>query len=164
MTKGIQKIASGGLEINYKEFGLLPGLVEPDVLQSLQAIPGITSRKESVSYLNVRGGTHDQNLFLWDGIKMYNTSHFFGMISAFNPYMTKKVTLVKNGTSSKYGDGVSSLINMKTGKAVINRLKAEAGVNLINVDALVEAPLSKKSSIEFFIETVYQFAMGKSNL
>jgi len=148
LTRGIQKIASGGLEINYDEFGLLPGLVEPDVLQSLQALPGITSRRESLSYLNVRGGTHDQNLFLWDGIKMYNTSHFFGMISAFNPYMTKKVSLIKNGTSSKYGDGVSSLINMRTSDSIASQFKAEGGINLINLDAIVEVPLNKNSSVE----------------
>ncbi|RRO19708.1 TonB-dependent receptor plug domain-containing protein [Flavobacteriaceae bacterium 14752] len=148
LTRGVQKIASGGLEINYKEFGLLPGLVEPDVLQSLQALPGIISRRESVSYLNVRGGTHDQNLFLWDGIKMYNTSHFFGMISAFNPYMTEKVSLIKNGTSAQFGDGVSSLINMKTSNVIADSLKAEVGSNLINVDAIVELPLSKSSSVQ----------------
>ncbi|MBS3738500.1 MAG: TonB-dependent receptor [Psychroflexus sp.] len=148
LTRGIQKIASGGLEINYKEFGLLPGLVEPDVLQSLQALPGIISSKESVSYLNVRGGTHDQNLFLWDGIKMYNTSHFFGMISAFNPYMTQNVRLIKNGTSAKFGDGVSSLIDMKTSNTVADSLNVEIGSNLINVDAVVEVPLSYNSSLE----------------
>lgn len=149
LTSGIKKFTSGALEINYKEFGLLPGLVEPDVLQSLQALPGITSRKESVSYLNVRGGTHDQNLFLWDGIKMYHTSHFFGMISAFNPYMTEKVSLIKNGTSSKYGDGVSSLINMRTNDSIAKTHKASLGVNSINVDAVVQTPLFKKSSLEF---------------
>ncbi len=148
LTQGIQKIASGGLKINYNEFGLLPGLVEPDVLQSLQALPGIISSKESVSYLNVRGGTHDQNLFLWDGIKMYNTSHFFGMISAFNPYMTQSVRLVKNGTSAKYGDGVSSLIDMRTSNVVADSLTVEIGSNLINADAVVEVPLSKTSSVE----------------
>lgn len=149
LTRGIQKIASGEIEINYEEFGLLPGLVEPDVLQTLQALPGIISRRESVSYLNVRGGTHDQNLFLWDGIKMYSTSHFFGMISAFNPYLTQTVKLVKNGTSAKFGDGVSSLIDMKTSRAIADNLKASVGVNFINADALVEVPLSPKSSVEF---------------
>lgn len=149
LTRGIQKIASGEIEINYEEFGLLPGLVEPDVLQTLQALPGIISRRESVSYLNVRGGTHDQNLFLWDGIKMYSTSHFFGMISAFNPYLTQTVKLVKNGTSAKFGDGVSSLIDMKTSRAIAGNLKASVGVNFINADALVEVPLSPKSSVEF---------------
>jgi hypothetical protein len=147
-TKGIQKIASGGLEINYEEFGLLPGLVEPDVLQSLQALPGIISPQESVSFLNVRGGTHDQNLFLWDGIKMYSTSHFFGMISAFNPYTTDKVRLVKNGTSAKYGDGVSSLIDMKTGNKIADSLDTSFGINFINADVLLKVPLGKSSSIE----------------
>ena len=149
LTKGIEKIKSGGIEVNYEDFGSLPGLVEPDVLQTLQALPGITSRRESVSYLNVRGGTHDQNLFLWDGIKMYNTSHFFGMISAFNPYMTNKVSLVKNGTSSKYGGGVSSLINMKSSDDIADELKAELGLNLINIDAIIELPLNDDSSIQF---------------
>jgi hypothetical protein len=149
ITSGIQKVASGGLAINYEEFGLLPGLVEPDVLQSLQALPGIVSRRESVSYVNVRGGTHDQNLFLWDGIKMYNTSHFFGMISAFNPYLTQNVKLVKNGTSAKYGDGVSSLIDMKTSNAIADSLESSIGINFINADVLANVPLSKNASIEF---------------
>jgi len=123
--------------------------VEPDVLLSLKSLSGITSRNESVSYLNVRGGTHDQNLILWDGIKMYHTSHFFGMISAFNPYMTKKVKLIKNGTSSKFGDGVSSLIDMQTNDSIVSDFKAEVGLNLINTDAIIESPLSQNSSVEF---------------
>ncbi|AFU68227.1 TonB-dependent hemoglobin/transferrin/lactoferrin receptor family protein [Psychroflexus torquis ATCC 700755] len=149
LTGGIQKYRSGILKLDYESFGLLPGLVEPDVLQSIQALPGITSRQESVSYLNVRGGTHDQNLFLWDGIKMYHTSHFFGMISAFNPYMTKSVKLIKNGTSSRYGDGVSSVIDMRTKDSIVKSFKAEIGVNLINADVYIEAPLTSTSSIEF---------------
>jgi hypothetical protein len=149
LTSGINKFTSGILEINYEDFGLLPGLVEPDVLLSLKSLPGITSRNESVSYLNVRGGTHDQNLILWDGIKMYHTSHFFGMISAFNPYMTKKVKLIKNGTSSKFGDGVSSLIDMQTNDSIVSDFKAEVGLNLINTDAIIESPLSQNSSVEF---------------
>lgn len=149
LTGGIQKYRSGILKLDYESFGLLPGLVEPDVLQSIQALPGITSRQESVSYLNVRGGTHDQNLFLWEGIKMYHTSHFFGMISAFNPYMTKSVKLIKNGTSSRYGDGVSSVIDMRTKDSIVKSFKAEIGVNLINADVYIEAPLTSKSSMEF---------------
>jgi len=149
LTGGIQKYRSGILKLDYESFGLLPGLVEPDVLQSIQALPGITSRQESVSYLNVRGGTHDQNLFLWDGIKMYHTSHFFGMISAFNPYMTKSVKLIKNGTSSRYGDGVSSVIDMRTKDSIAKSFKAEIGVNLISADVYIEAPLMSNSSIEF---------------
>jgi hypothetical protein len=46
--------------------------------------------------------------------KMYHSGHFFGLISAYNPNVTNKVTVSKNGTSAAYSDGVSSTINMST--------------------------------------------------
>jgi hypothetical protein len=45
---------------------------------------------------------------------MYHSGHFFGLISAYNPNVTNKVTVSKNGTSAAYSDGVSSTINMST--------------------------------------------------
>ena len=68
LTKGISKKSDGKVSIDTEEFGILPGLTEPDILQTIQALPGILSVDETVSNINVRGGTHDQNLILWDGI------------------------------------------------------------------------------------------------
>jgi len=81
IATGIAKNSNGSLSINNKELGLLPGLVEPDVLQNIQRIPGVNSLNESVSGIQIRGGSADQNLIYFDGIKMYNTGHFFGMLS-----------------------------------------------------------------------------------
>lgn len=148
ITKGISKTSTGALEISYDDFGILPGLVEPDVLQTILALPGIISANETVSYLNVRGGTHDQNLILWDGIKMYQSAHFFGMISAFNPYLTEEVSLIKNGTSALYGDGVSSVIAMNTSDKLNKKFTASAGINMINADAYVDIPTTKNSSLQ----------------
>lgn len=64
LTSGIYKKEDGNIEIKPRKFGILPGLIEPDVLQTLQQIPGISSVNETVSNINIRGGTHDQNLFL----------------------------------------------------------------------------------------------------
>ena len=61
----------------------------------MQQIPGIISLDETISNINVRGGTHDQNLFLWNNIKMDQTGHFFGLISPFNPYLIKEVNFQK---------------------------------------------------------------------
>jgi hypothetical protein len=155
IIKGIAKSSSGELEISYKDFGILPGLIEPDVLQTIQALPGIISSNETVSYLNVRGGTHDQNLFLWDGIKMYQTSHFFGMISAFNPYLTEEVSLIINGTSAVYGEGVSSVISMKTSREINDSLKVSAGVNMINADIYIDTPINRNSSIQLAARSSY---------
>ena len=85
LTKGIVKETDGSITLNTGELGLLPGLAEPDVLFGVQSLPGVKSINETVSDINIRGGTNDQNLILWNGIKMYQSGHFFGLISAFNP-------------------------------------------------------------------------------
>lgn len=148
LTKGISKKSDGKINIKTNDFGILPGLIEPDVLQSIQALPGILSVDERVSNINVRGGTHDQNLILWDGIKMYQSGHFFGLVSAFNPYLTKEVNVSKNGTSVKFGDGVSSVIDMQQSNGLDQEFKAGAGFNLINADAFAKVPLDDRAEIQ----------------
>ena len=149
LTTGISKQTDGSIQINSAEFGILPGLIEPDVLQTVQALPGIKSIDETVSDINIRGGTNDQNLILWDGIKMYQSGHFFGLISAFNPYLTDKVSIIKNGTSARYGDGVSGVIIMETNDEIDNRFNGGAGFNLISADAYGQLPISDKLAIQF---------------
>ncbi|WP_219009298.1 TonB-dependent receptor plug domain-containing protein [Aquimarina litoralis] len=151
LIKGIDKQLDGSIQIDYNNFGILPGLVEPDLLQTIQALPGVLSVNETVSDINVRGGTNDQNLILWDGIKMYQSSHFFGLISAFNPYLTKNVQVFKNGSSARYGDGVSSVIAMNTTDKINKELEASIGLNLISADTYIDTPIGNKSSVQFAV-------------
>ena len=147
IAEGINKTVDGALFIHASTLGVLPGLTEPDVLQTIQTLPGIQSVNETISDINVRGGTNDQNLILWDGIRMYQSGHFFGLISAFNPYLTEKVTLVKNGSSANAGDGVSSTIDIRTDDQLSENFSATAGINMINADVLAKIPLSQKTSL-----------------
>lgn len=148
LTAGITKLNDGRVTIKPESFGILPGLIEPDVLQTIQSLPGVLSIDETVSNINIRGGTHDQNLLLWDGIKMYQSGHFFGLISAFNPYTTKQVNVSKNGTPAKYGDGISSIIDMQMPNEIDNVFKAGGGFNLINADVFAKIPLSHNTELQ----------------
>ncbi|MFS4484029.1 TonB-dependent receptor plug domain-containing protein [Hyunsoonleella sp. 2307UL5-6] len=148
LTSGITKLNDGSLVLRPEKFGILPGLIEPDVLQTIQALPGIFSVEESVSNINIRGGTHDQNLILWDGIKMYQSGHFFGLISAFNPYTTTQVNVSKNGTPARFGDGVSGVIDMQLSDTIDGIFNAGAGFNLINAHAYAKIPLSHNTEIQ----------------
>lgn len=147
LTTGLQKQMDGSTILNTEKFGILPGLTDPDVLQSIQALPGVESVNESVANINVRGGTNDQNLILWDNIKMYHSGHFFGLISAYNPYLTNKVVVTKNGTSSEFSDGVSSTINMSTKNEIEKDFSGGFGANLIHADAFLEIPISNQWSV-----------------
>ena len=149
LTKGVALKNDGNTVIKPSSFGILPGLIEPDVLQTIQALPGVLSVEERVSSVNIRGGTHDQNLILWDGIKMYQSGHFFGLISAFNPYLTESVLVSKNGTSAIYGDGVSGVVDMKASNSISERASGGGGFNLINADVYGKIPINDK--LEFQI-------------
>ena len=149
LTKGLVKQLDASIELNSEEFGILPGLSEPDILQTVQALPGIKSVDETVSDINIRGGSNDQNLILWDGIKMYQSGHFFGLISAFNPYLTGKVTLIKNGTSATYGDGVSGVIDMRTKDKIETDFYGGAGFNLISADFYGQLSVGDKLAFQF---------------
>ncbi len=149
LTEGLTKLTDGSIELNTSGFGILPGLSEPDILQSIQSLPGIKSVDETVSDINIRGGTNDQNLILWDGIKMYQSGHFFGLISAFNPYLTDKVTVIKNGTSARYGDGVSGVLDMRTKNTIEGSFFGGAGFNLISGDAYGQISITDNLAVQF---------------
>ena len=149
IAEGIIKKIDGSIVIKPQKMGLLPGLTEPDVFKTLQQIPGVISADESLSNLNVRGGTHDQNLIYWNGIRLFQTSHFFGLISALNPNLSSNVTLFKNGTSAFYGDSVSSVILVSTRADSTEDTKYAIGINMLNADFLANIKPSKNAHLKF---------------
>ncbi|MGV9003649.1 TonB-dependent receptor [Flavobacterium sp.] len=165
LTTGIYKKIDGSIEIKPAKFGILPGLIEADILQTMQQIPGINSVDETVSNINVRGGTHDQNLFLWNGIRMFQTGHFFGLISAFNPSLAQTISVTKNGTSAFFGESVSSLIDISSHSKSIEKTSSSISSNLISAEFYTRIKASKKAEFtisgrrsltDFFSTPTYQ--------
>ena len=148
LVRGIDKRQDWSTSIDYKRFSLLPGLIESDVLQTVQALPSILSVDETVSNINIRGGSHDQNLMLWDDIKMYQTGHFFGLISSFNPLMTQTASVINNGSDVSLTDGVSGTIQMKTDKQIDSKFNGVFGVNFLNAELFSNIPIGNNSSLQ----------------
>ncbi len=155
ITSGIESTEEGSTRIRPDEFGILPGLTDADVLQVLQALPGIESYQERVSDLNIRGGTHAENLILWNGIKMYQSGHFFGLISAFQPQLTQEVIAFKNGTPARHGDGVSGMILMNSSEETPEEHSGGGGLNMISADAYGRNPLGSNTGIEWSLRRSY---------
>ena len=150
LTPGIEKQKDGSFHITPKKLDILPGITEPDVFQSLQLLPGVISINETATDIHVRGGSPDQNLILWDGIKIYHSGHLFGSISAFNPYLSQNTQFINKGTDAKYGDRVSSIIDIQTPNKVVNNFNGGFGLTLLNADAFIIVPIIKnKLSILF---------------
>lgn len=148
LTKGVSKKDFGIYEISPKKFGILPGLTEPDVFQTMQQIPGIISADESITNINVRGGTHDQNKFTWNGIRLFQTGHFFGLISALNPNLANKIKITKNANSSFNSEGVSSQVEVSTQDNWSLKNQTTIGANLVSLDFSTFLKTSKSSNLE----------------
>jgi len=147
LTKGFTKTRNGSIVSSPKLIEILPGLISPDVLQSVQLIPGIQSPDETATGLYIRGSTPDHNLVLYDGIRVYNYNHFFGMLSTFNPYILDKVTVGKSSSSLKYRSHISGVFDIKSIDSIPKKVEAGIGANMIYADAFLKIPLSKKVGI-----------------
>ncbi len=148
LAKGITQNGNA-IHIDLDKVEALPGQTEPDILHTLQLTPGVNNPFETASGLFVRGGSPNQNLVLWNGIKTYQQGHLFGMISAFNPYVAKDVDFFKKGVSAKYGDRVSGVIDIKSENQITNKFTGGSGFNMIHADAVAHIPIiNDKASLQ----------------
>ncbi len=155
ITTGIDRNRDGSITVAQKPLGAIPGQTTPDILQSIQLIPGVSSLDESASGIQIHGGTSDQNLLLFDHIRVFNSGYLYGMLSRFNPYATEKATIFKTATSAAYGDRVSGIIDLSTDNGVAKELSGGLGIDGLSIDGYVKAPLSKKSSIAVYARNAY---------
>lgn len=142
LSKGINKVGQKVI-ISPQSVEALPGVTDADILLSLQQLPGVKSPNETASGLHVRGGTSDQNLIMWDGIRLYHPGHLFGMISGFNPNVEQTVHYYNKATNPKFGERISSVIDIKTTDKIPDELKVSAGLNMLNADVYAKVPLVK---------------------
>ena len=142
LAKGIKKTNQHFI-ISPQKVQTLPGITDADVLQSLQQLPGVKSPNETATGLYIRGGTADQNLILVDGIRLYHPGHLFGMISSINPNVEQTVNYYNKAVSPKFGERVSGIIDIQSTDVISEKVKANAGINALNVDAYLQIPLLK---------------------
>lgn len=122
----------------------LPALMgETDVLAGLSLLPGVSNGGEGATGLYVRGGGPDQNLVLYDGVPIYNSSHLFGFYSVFNSDGIKDVKLVKGGFPARYGGRLSSVINVRMNEGNLKEWHGQGNLGLVAGRLMFEGPLIK---------------------
>lgn len=132
------------IDIPVEKFLKLPVIFgEADVLKVIQLLPGVQSGTEGSTGIYVRGGGPDQNLFLLDGVPVYNANHLFGFMSVFNPDAVKSVQLYKGGFPARYGERLSSVIDIRMKEGNERELHGNFAVGLISSKVSLEGPIIK---------------------
>lgn len=135
---------------------------EVDILKGLQLLPGIQTSHEGTTNLSIRGGSHDQNLFLLDDAPIYNPSHALGFFSVFNPDAIKNVKVYKSFIPSQFGGRLSSVVDVRMKEGNNKEQKISGGVGLIASRFTIESPIVKEKS-SFMLSGRYSYAGFTAN-
>jgi hypothetical protein len=114
---------------------------ESDVLKTAILLPGVQTVGEGAAGFNVRGGSTDQNLILLNGSPVFNSSHFFGFFSAFNPDLVKEFSLYKSGIPAEFGGRISSVFDITTKSGNKKQLAGSGGISPATSRLLIEGPV-----------------------
>lgn len=115
----------------------------PDVIKVLQNLPGVASGMELSSGLYVHGGDGSDNLFLLDGVPLFQVSHLAGLFSSFNTDIVESVDFYKSGFPAGYGGKLSSVVDVTTRDGSMEKFGGSVSVGLIDGRISLDGPIVK---------------------
>ena len=115
---------------------------EGDIIKAVLTLPGVKSVGEASSGFNVRGGSTDQNLILFNDGTIYNPTHLFGIFSAFNPDIVSEVELYKSSIPAEFGGRISSVLDVRSREGNANKIAGSMGIGLLTSRFHLEGPLA----------------------
>ena len=132
-------------EIPIEQIKAIPVLFgEADIVKAIQLLPGVQSGNEGSSGMYVRGGGPDENLYLLDGVVLYNVNHMGGFFSAFNTDAVKNVTLYKGSFPARFGGRLSSVLDVTANNGNNQQLHGNLSLGLISAKFCLEGPIIKE--------------------
>jgi len=147
----------GEVQLSMKELQRAPSFLgEADLIKQIQNLPGVTTVGEAASGFNVRGGSVDQNLILFDGLPSFNSSHVFGFFSAFNSEAIQNVSFYRGGIPAEYGGRISSVLDIRSRDGDFQKWGGSAGIGVVTSHLMLNGPLKKdKTSLAASFRTTY---------
>ena len=142
--RNVQRIEMSRNDIDVGLVRKTPALFgEPDILKTVQMMPGVISAGEGTSSYFVRGGGADQNLILIDEAPIYDPSHLFGLFSVFNADVIKDSELYKGGIPAAYGGRLSSMLDVRTKDGNNQSFAGSATIGTLASKVMLEGPIQQ---------------------
>jgi hypothetical protein len=121
----------GTISLTPSAIRTVPAVGEPDVLRTVQLLPGVNARNDFSSGYNVRGGESDQNLILLDGYPIYNPFHLGGLFSTFLDETVGEIELLTGGFDASHGGRLSSVLDVRSAEPTRPGLHGTAAISVI---------------------------------
>lgn len=141
------------IDISPEKLRSIPTILgEKDILKALTILPGVAQGQDGTNQFSIRGGSYDQNLVLLDGSILYNTSHFFGFLSAIDPYAIKSMRVYKDGFPVDYGGRLSSVVDIRLKEGNLKKTESYLNVGLVTSSFGINGPI-KSEKLSFLVSS-----------
>jgi hypothetical protein len=135
-----QKIQSGQMqEISADQLKTMPSTTGNAVEELIQSQAGVSTHSELSSQYNVRGGSFDENSVYINSVEVFRPflvrSGQQEGLSVINPDLVEKIGFSTGGFESKYGDKMSSALDITYRKP--KRVEANVTASLLGASAYV---------------------------
>lgn len=131
ITSKSRKSVEGVQTISPEKIRRIPG-ANAGVETVLKLLPGVNSNNELSTQYSVRGGNYDENLVYVNGIEVYRPflirSGQQEGLSFVNTQLVRNVDFSSGGFQAKYGDKLSSVLDISYKKPVAFKASLEASL------------------------------------
>ena len=141
---GVQESQMSAISVGKQQILAVPVFLgEPDVMKTLQKLPGVQSTNDGTAGILVRGGNYDQNLITLDGSTLYNGEHLKGFVSAINPDVVGNINFYRGAFPARYGSRLSSVIDIGVKTGDFNRYHGNISLGVLASRIQIDGPLWK---------------------
>ena len=134
-----------------------------DILRVVGTLPGVTTASGEFADLIVRGGTVTENLTFVDNIPVGESTYFTdqydngrgGRISLLTPDTIDRLEFYSGGFPVRFGDRMSSALDVTLRKAARNRVQGVAYLDSGAFGGTLEVPLGKRGGWLFSARRSY---------
>ena len=128
-----REVSVGLMGVSGEELRAVPVLAEADVVRALQAVPGVLPLNPLSARLHVQGGAPDQNMFLWEGARVFAPYHMFGIFGAFNVDAVGRTEFHRGHIPARFGGILTSVIDLAARAPTVDTLSGNVGLGLLGL-------------------------------
>lgn len=149
-------------ELNKKDLKRMPSTSGNAVEELVATQAGVSTHNELSSQYNVRGGSFDENCVYINGVEIYRpmliSSGQQEGLSVINSDMVEKINFSAGGFEAKYGDKMSSVLDITYGHP--ERLESSVTASLLGASVYVGYGNKKFSFSNGFRYKTNQYMLG----
>ena len=123
-----------------------------DIMAMMQALPSVISGNDQSNEVIVRGGMHNENLFVMDYLEIPFPNHFpqqgkgGGPVTMVETDFIERIDFYAGAFPARYGEKLSSVMDVKLREGNRERHLGQLSMNMAGFGGNIEGPLMKDGS------------------